>query len=75
MVSLKQKITGINIIPVLYCSSHEASSRLHYFVDPRGAARRAQMLRFYSKRRGTLQYVYSAANASTGKYDPRVNMP
>ena len=27
-------------------------------VDPRGAARRAQMLRFYSKRRGTIQYVY-----------------
>ena len=28
-------------------------------INPRGAARRAQMLRFYSKRRGTIQYVYS----------------
>ena len=26
--------------------------------DPRGAARRAQMLRFNSKRRGTIQYEY-----------------
>ena len=40
---------------------------------PRGAARLPQMLRFYSKRRGTLQYsyryVYSAANASTVQYE------
>ena len=69
-----------NAIMALYAFIRPSSSApqstcivAYSYEYPRGAARLPQMLHFYStrKRRGTLlvQYVYSAANASTVQYE------
>ena len=52
---------------------YSRSYQQHPSSSSKGRCAPEQMLRFYSKRRGTLQYVYSAANASTVQYEYRTS--